>query len=118
MLRVLQYPKAEGFRLDDPQQFRSLVNWIEAHKIRSGKGTNLKDTYASNWDEEYKIYLKDLQCPVEWYEEGTQTTFAKNTASWLTGHAVKMQYSEKAVEIALRTQQVLAFETGIFNLTC
>ena len=57
-LRTLDYPKSEQFQVDNPQQFRQAVNWLEASKLRTGKGFSLKDTYAANWDKEFNEYLQ------------------------------------------------------------
>ena len=110
-LKVLKYPKADEFRLEDPQQFRHVVNWLEASKLRTSKGFTLKDTYAANWNDLYIQYLKDIDCPMEWYSaEGT--SFSNNTLTWLVGKAIKLQYSTKAAELNEKSSALMMISDG------
>ena len=109
-LKTLNYPKASNFHIDDPQNFRHLVLWIEDSKLRSGKGFPLKDTYAPNWDKEYREYLKVIQCPLELYLE--EENFNKCTLTWLIGQAIKLQYSLKARELNEKASAMMMISDG------
>ena len=109
-LQTLNYPKADQFQADDPQQFRQVVNWLEASKLRTAKGFTLKDTYAANWDDLYRQYLKDINCPLEWYTSGTG--FNSNTLTWLVGQAIKLQYSVKAKELNDKSSALMMISDG------
>ena len=95
-LKTIDYPKTDNFQPEDPQQFRHVVNWLEAYKLRSGKGFALQDTYSTNWDQEYKKYLSNVDCPLDWYSDAS--SFNVGTLTWLVGQVVKAQYNEKITQ--------------------
>jgi len=109
-LKTLNYPKADNFHVDNPQNLRHLVNWIEDSKLRSGKGFALKDTYASNWDKEYREYLKKIECPLELYCD--DASFNVCTLTWLVGQAIKLQYSFKARELNDKASALMMISDG------
>jgi RLL motif-containing protein 1 len=109
-LKTLNYQKCDNFNPDDPQQFRQLVNWLETSKLRTGKGFALKDTYATNWDNEFKDYLKNIGCPVELYCD--VSSFNAGTVTWLVGLAVKLQYSTRARELNDKSSAFMMISDG------
>lgn len=109
-LKILNYPKADQFKIEDPQKFRHLVNWTEESKLRSGKGFALKDTYAQNWDQEFRKYLKNIDCPIELYPE--EASFNVCTLTWLVGLAIKLQYSTKARELNEKSSALMMISDG------
>ena len=109
-LKTLNYPKAEQFKIEDPQKFRHLVNWVEESKLRSGKGLVLKDTYAQNWDIEFQHYLRNIDCPTELYAD--EASFNVCTLTWLVGQAIKLQYSAKARELNEKSSALMMISDG------
>ena len=109
-LKTINYPKADQFQVEDCQQFRHAVNWLEASKLRTGKGFALKDTYSVNWDNTYRHYLEEIGCPLEWYSE--VDSFNTSTLSWLLGRAIKSQYSLKAKELNEKSSALMMISDG------
>ena len=109
-LKILNYPKADKFQIENPQDFRHLVNWIEDSKIRSGKGLALKDTYNQNWDNEYRDYLNCIACPIDLYLN--EPSFDKCTLVWLVGQGIKLQYSLRARELNDKASALMMISDG------
>jgi len=109
-LKTIDYPKTDNFQHEDPQQFRHVVNWLEAYKLRSGKGFALQDTYSTNWDQEYKKYLSNVDCPLDWYSDAS--SFNVGTLTWLVGQVVKSQYLGNAKELNDKSAALLMISDG------
>lgn len=94
-LKALGYHHPKAFDINDHQQFTSLIVWLEDIKIRLYKIDDrkaLRDTQNKNWSLAFKQYLKCLECPLD-------ADNKEQVLDWLLGHAVRLEYSDKASEI-------------------
>lgn len=92
-LIALDYPKPDGFDMNNENEMRQLVVWLEDQKIRHKKiedRASLRDTTNSAWDSALQPYLTELNCP---YTGGNRELII----DWLLGYAVRLEYGD-AVE--------------------
>eukprot|EP01024_Parvocaulis_polyphysoides_P049834 TRINITY_DN4851_c0_g1_i2.p1 TRINITY_DN4851_c0_g1~~TRINITY_DN4851_c0_g1_i2.p1 ORF type:complete len:263 (+),score=41.82 TRINITY_DN4851_c0_g1_i2:77-865(+) len=96
MLEGLKYPRRLQFSVDNQQEIRGLVVWLENQKIRFYKPADraaLTDVNSSNWNEVFSKYLKDVECPISFVGSNM-----KDIVSWMLKHAVSLEYSDRAKE--------------------
>ncbi|KAG2435940.1 hypothetical protein HXX76_007135 [Chlamydomonas incerta] len=90
-LRALKYPQVP-VDLDDVDQLRALVIWLENLKIREYKIAERKalaDTASPSWDAAFAKYLDDLDCPVPPADR-------RAAVEWLVAFAVNLDFEDNA----------------------
>jgi len=89
-LSALGYPNAHSFDATDEDQFHNVVVWLEDQKIRRYKieqREELRNVKSETWDQAYKRYLVDLDCPVDY-------TDRNEILDWLLSLGVHLEFSE------------------------
>jgi len=89
-LTALDYPSPTQFNVNDTQEFRNLVVWLEDQKIRHYKIEDrkaLRDISSSDWSKSFKQYRDDLACPVQSDNPG-------EVLEWLLAFAVRLEYAD------------------------
>ncbi|KAK2567291.1 RNA transcription [Acropora cervicornis] len=83
-LKALGHHNPEGFNINNEEEVKNLVVWLEDQRIRLykiGEREQLRD-----------IKSKDLNCPVEISQK-------LSVLEWLLAHAVRLEYSENAQKL-------------------
>ncbi|KAI1284947.1 hypothetical protein HDE_12273 [Halotydeus destructor] len=91
-LLALQYYDMDKFDVNNEQEKRKLIAWLEDQVIRhyTAEGrAQLRDIDSTNWSEAFQQYLKDLACPFEW----TKTSLVLD---WILALAVRLEYEDNA----------------------
>lgn len=91
-LRALGYHSPENFDVDDREQLKALVVWLENQKIRFYKiedRTALSEKDGEEWMADFKKYLEDLACPF------LSPLKLSSACDWLVAVAVKYEFDDK-----------------------
>ena len=95
-LRALEHPQPDSVTLDEDDQLRSLVKWLENRKIRYYAPEDraaLDATESPAWPAALQAYIKDL---------GGEATKPDSKRAreviidWLLSYAIGMEYSDRA----------------------
>ncbi|XP_028409741.1 RNA transcription, translation and transport factor protein-like [Dendronephthya gigantea] len=103
-LKALGYHSPNSFDVNDPKQLSTLIVWLEDIKIRLypiEERTAIRDMENKNWANVFKQYLVDLKCPIN-------PEMKEQMLDWLLGHAVRLEYSDKAPQINETWQELKA----------
>lgn len=101
-LKALGYHHPETFDVNNEDEFRNLVVWLEDQKIRYYKideRKELRDTKRIEWTKSLKKYLDDLQCPLDFSQKSS-------VVDWLLAHAVRVEFAENAETYRAAVQTV------------
>ncbi|KAL0270028.1 UNVERIFIED_CONTAM: hypothetical protein PYX00_007570 [Menopon gallinae] len=91
-LLALDYPTPDKFNINDENEFRSVVLWLEDQKIRHYKvqdRSRLRDIRSPNWPDAYRTYLNDVACLVKSQKK-------EEELEWLLAFAVRLEYGDNA----------------------
>ena len=93
-LQALDFHSSANIDIDNPNDLKILVVWLEDLKIRFYKIEDrgpLRNNTGDNWMTAFKSYTTALQCPYD----PVQSLYA--TIDWLLGVALRYEFSEKVV---------------------
>eukprot|EP01023_Acetabularia_acetabulum_P061082 TRINITY_DN7366_c0_g2_i3.p1 TRINITY_DN7366_c0_g2~~TRINITY_DN7366_c0_g2_i3.p1 ORF type:complete len:262 (+),score=48.12 TRINITY_DN7366_c0_g2_i3:80-865(+) len=96
LLEGLKYPRRLQFALENQQEVRGLIVWLENQKIRFYKPAEraaLSDVNNPSWNNVFAKYLKDVECPIS-FGGGN----VKDVLIWLLKHSVSLEYSDNSKE--------------------
>lgn len=99
-LHVLQHPSPDSVNVQDIQQFRQLVSWLNETHIKA-TSSGLTDSYSASWDDNFKSYLTGLSFPFDWFQESQNQHL--DSLTWLVGVAIKRQYSLRAKDLNVKS---------------
>jgi len=91
-LQALEYPARACCNVQDNNDLRDLIIWLEMYKIRQYKPEDrnaFSKTPNPGWMQLYQAYLKDADCP---YEETDNDVTA--SVDWLLGYAIRLEYAD------------------------
>lgn len=91
-LKALGHHNPEGFDVQNEEELRNLVVWLEDQRIRLYKieeRVQLRDIKSSQWMKAFRKFLDDLDCPVEYSQK-------LSVVDWLLAHAIRLEYAENA----------------------
>jgi len=102
-LQVLEHPNPDSVNVQDIQQFRKLVHWLNDTHIRSSSSatSGLSDSYSAGWDNSYKEFLTEQGFPFDWFPDSQNQH--QESLAWLIGLAVKKQYSHRAKDLNVKS---------------
>ncbi|XP_046351277.2 RNA transcription, translation and transport factor protein-like [Haliotis rufescens] len=89
-LHALDCQNAEKFNVNDENEFRNMILWLEDQKVRHHKIEDrgaLRNIHSPDWEKAFEIYLKELNCP---YKCGEKCA----VMDWLLGFAVRLEYGD------------------------
>ncbi|XP_076314084.1 RNA transcription, translation and transport factor protein [Tachypleus tridentatus] len=89
-LTALGYHNPENFNVNDENEFRNVVVWLEDQKIRFYKiedREDLRNINHSNWESVFKQYLKHVECPFDLPDRNA-------VIDWLLSFSVRLEYGD------------------------
>ncbi|KAI4468189.1 cle [Holotrichia oblita] len=92
-LTALDYSNADKININNDQEFRKIIAWLEQHKIKQAPNdvaTILQNTNSNDWNKAYEKYKSNLNCPQNLMREGQ--------LDWIAGIAIKTTYSTNSKE--------------------
>jgi len=101
-LKTLGHPNPDKVNVNDVQQLRGLVLWLEDAYIKSGSCDGLRDTYGPNWQTNFNAFLQQLGFPRDWYATEDGQVSLVDGVFWIVGQAVQKQYAPRAKELNVR----------------
>jgi len=101
-LKTLGHPNPDKVNINDVQQLRALVLWLEDAYIKSGGCDGLRDTYSQNWQANFDAFLQQLGFPRDWYVSDDGQVSLADGVFWIVGQAVQKQYAPRAKELNIR----------------
>lgn len=87
-LRTLEYHSPDHFSLDNEDDVRNIVNWLENQKIRYYKTEDRSGLQGEEWKSNTSSYLKELKCPYSFVK------YQNAALDWLLNYAIRLQYSD------------------------
>ena len=96
-LKVLGHPSSDGVNIEDPEDLKVLVVWLEDQKIRHYKiedRAGLHNHKGAEWKRSFQQYLKDLECPFNF------DAHPHSVIDWVLGVALRYDYGDAAKEHA------------------
>ncbi|KAK9753443.1 RNA transcription, translation and transport factor protein [Popillia japonica] len=85
-LTALEYTNADKININNDQEFRKIVGWLEQYKIKQAPNdvaTILLNINSNDWNKAYEKYKNNLNCPQNLMRE----------LDWIAGVAIKRTYS-------------------------